>query len=106
MTFEPTLRDPTSSSSNCSTCDKLRATLRILAQQITEMQQANLRVDATTGAVEYQVSMIALALIARQFLREFHGADQLARLAAPSAQQGEENERDKSFGALRHDGNE
>ena len=37
---------------------------------IADMQRANEVVNKSEGAVDYQVAMIALALITRQFLRE------------------------------------
>ena len=49
--------------SDQTTADKLRALVR-------EMQRANERVNAAATATDYQVACIALALIARQFLRD------------------------------------
>ena len=48
---------------------RLRSALQPDEKLIAEMQHANAAVNKAEGAVDYQVAMIALALVTRQFLR-------------------------------------
>lgn len=78
--------------------DELAAVLqqaeRDESRLLADMHRANALVNDASDGMNYQIRMVALALIARQFLREHPPAtDPAAALAAPAVPQQEQKQK-------------